>query len=63
MTCIAICGGGLTVLFGFGMKPVSIPPGKATQGSVKADWVAVWFCDINSKMTISPTFALIVSGV
>jgi hypothetical protein len=30
---------------------------------VNADCVAVWFCDSNVKMTISPTFASIVSGV
>jgi hypothetical protein len=44
------------------MKPESIPVASFTQGSVKADCVAVWFCDKNVNMTISPTAASIVSG-
>jgi hypothetical protein len=63
VTCKAICGAGLTVLLMFGMNPESIPPGRASQGVVKADCVAVWFCSKNVKMTISPIAASMVSGV
>tara|TARA_R110002060_G_scaffold24850_12_gene33835 strand:+ start:960 stop:1106 length:147 start_codon:yes stop_codon:yes gene_type:complete len=47
------------VLLGLAMKPVSIPPARGSQGVVKADWVAVWFWEWNSKITISPMLALI----
>jgi hypothetical protein len=63
VTCIAICGGGVTLLLMFGMKPESIPPSSFSQGVVKADWVAVWFCSKNVKMTMSPIAASIVSGL
>lgn len=63
MTCIATCGGGLTVLFGFAWKPESMPPAMATQGEVKADWVTVWFVLMKVKTTMSPTAALICEGV
>ena len=63
VTCIAIWGGGTTLLFRLGMKPESIPPSSFSQGVVKADCVAVWFCDSNVKMTMSPIAASIVSGV
>jgi hypothetical protein len=59
---MAICGGGTTLLLGFGMNPESTPPASASQGVVKADCVAVWFCSMNVKITISPIAALIVSG-
>lgn len=62
MTCMATCGGGLTVLLGFGWKPESIPPAMATQGSSKVDWVTVWLALMNVKTTISPTAALISDG-
>ena len=63
LTCIAICGGGMTVLLILGMKPVSKPPGKNSQGVPKLDWVAVWFADMKVKTTRSPTAASIVFGV
>jgi hypothetical protein len=63
VTCIAIWGGGVTLLLGFGMNPESIPPASASQGVVKADCVAVWFCSKNVKMTISPMEASMVSGL
>ena len=63
VTCMAICGGGTTLLLGFGMNPESTPPTSASQGVVKADCVAVWFCCMNVKITISPIAALIESGV
>ena len=47
---------------GLGMKPESSPPASASQGVVKADCVAVWFCSKNVKTTMSPMFASIVSG-
>jgi hypothetical protein len=62
VTCMAICGAGLTLLLTFGMNPESIPPARASQGVVKADCVAVWFCSKNVKMTISPIAASMVSG-
>jgi hypothetical protein len=62
VTCIAIWGGGVTLLLMFGMNPESNPPARASQGVVKADCVAVWFCSKNVKMTISPMAASIVSG-
>lgn len=48
---------------GLGMKPESIPPSIFLQGSAKVDWVTVWFFCMNSKTTMSPTLALMVSGV
>jgi hypothetical protein len=63
VTCIAICGAGLTVLLMFGMKPESKPPVSRSQGVVKADCVAVWLFDMNVKITMSPTAASMVSGV
>jgi hypothetical protein len=63
VTCMAICGAGTMLLLGFGINPESIPPASASQGVVKADCVAVWFCSRNVKMTISPMAATIVSGV
>ena len=59
---MAICGDGETVLLMLGMKPESMPPASFSQGVVKADCVAVWFCDSNVKITISPTAASIVFG-
>jgi hypothetical protein len=51
------------LLLGFGMNPESIPPASASQGVVKADCVAVWFCSKKVKMTMSPIAAWILSGV
>lgn len=41
VTCIAIWGGGLTVLLILAMNPESIPPASFTQGAAKADSVTV----------------------
>lgn len=62
MTCIAIAGAGMTVLFGLGMKPESIPPAAFTHGFAKSDSVTVWLALMNSNWTMSPMAALIVSG-
>jgi hypothetical protein len=63
VTCMAICGGGFAELFVLGMKPESTPAESLSQGVVKADWVTVWFSDMNVKTTMSPTAASIVFGV
>jgi len=47
---------------GLGMKPESIPPGMALQGSANVDCVAVWFFCMKTNMTVSPTFAVMDSG-
>lgn len=62
LTNIPACGSGLIVELMLGMKPVSKAP-LATQGEVKADVVAVWFCSANSKTTMSPMFAVMELGV
>jgi hypothetical protein len=48
---------------GFGMNPESIPPVIFLQGSAKVDWVAVWFFCMKTNMTMSPTAAVMASGV
>jgi hypothetical protein len=48
---------------GLAMKPESMPPAIFLQGSAKVDCVAVWFFCMNTNMTMSPTAALIDSGV
>lgn len=62
VTCMAICGGGTMVLFGFGMKPESRPPSIPWQGVSNGDWETVWFAAQNSKTTRSPTAAFVSSG-
>lgn len=51
------------MLLTFGMNPESIPSASLTQGVSKADCVTVWLFDMNVNTTISPTAALILSGV
>lgn len=63
VTCMAICGAGTTLLLILGMNPESLPPGRASQGVVKVDCVAVWFDSMKVKITISPIAASIVSGL
>jgi hypothetical protein len=48
---------------GLGMKPESMPPSFFLQGSAKVDCVAVWFFCMKTKVTMSPTFAVMDSGV
>ena len=68
MTWTMYWGGGLTVLFGLGMKPESMEgvPGlvleSLMQGVLKADCVSVWFSDMKVNATMSPTAASIVGG-
>lgn len=57
MTCMATCGGGSIVLFGFAWKPESMPPSSAWHGESKVDCVAVWFWLRKVKMTVSPMAA------
>lgn len=53
----------MTVLLMFAINPESMPVASFTQGSAKADCVAVWFCDRKVNITMSPTAASILSGV
>ena len=49
---VTIIDGGTGIeLFGFGMKPESIPPGILTQGRSRVDWVSVWFCALKLNWT------------
>lgn len=63
MTCMATCGGGLTLLLTLGWKPLSMPPARASHGVAKADCVAVWLVLRKVKMTMSPMAAEIDDGV
>lgn len=58
-----IIGGGLMLLPGFGMKPESTPLGSFSQGVLKEDCVTVWFSDMKVNCTMSPTSAVMLSGV
>ena len=56
-------GGGTTLLFGFGLRSLSIPVARRLQGAAKVDCVTEWLFDIKMKCTRSPTAAETWGGV
>jgi hypothetical protein len=48
---------------GLGMKPESIPPSIFSHGLANVDCVTVWFFCMKTKETMSPTAAVMDSGV
>jgi len=58
-------GGGLTPAFGMETHPESNPPGIGSQGSVKVDWVILWFpgAPVNWKVIVVPLVAFMVDGL
>jgi len=63
VTVYAQNGGGTTVLFGFGLRSLSIPVARRLQGAAKLDWVTEWLFDMKMKCTRSPTAAETCGGV